>query len=226
MKAKSPRSLCLITIPWSAFIAAVFILIAWPGMQDRIPNAALAAGPSGPAALPGGHIDPAALPLLAQNDLSYIGVFSVPHQDFDGNPLGYSGHALSYNPSHHSLFFGGHDWYQKLCEIGIPPVIDLSQTGSILQNCTDVTEGRLPQIDVDSIKLGGTLLFNGQLIVSAYSYYDADGSQTLSHFVSDPDLSITGEIAGPYQVGDWAGIVSGYMASVPAEWQPIWEAPP
>jgi hypothetical protein len=117
------------------------------------------------------------------------------------------------------LFFGSHDWDQLLCEIEIPATISLSVTADILQDCTDVTEGRMDQIDEDTIKLGGSLVYNNHLIVSAYSYYDADGSQELSHFASSTDLSQTGDIAGPYQLGDWAGIVSGYMGLIPPEWQ-------
>jgi hypothetical protein len=159
------------------------------------------------------------LPLLEQSDLSYTGAYRVPNADNLGNSLGYSGHALGYNPANHSLFFGGHDWDQKLCEIGIPGVIDLNHTGSILQNCTDVTEGCLDQIDVDTVKLGGTLVYNGRLVVAAYSYYDADGNQELSHFASGTNLSQPGDILGPYPLGDWAGIVSGYMGIIPLEWR-------
>lgn len=159
------------------------------------------------------------LPLLAQSALTYVGAFRVPNQDGSGNSLGYAGHALGYNPIHHSLFYGGHDWYQELCEVGIPSTIALTQTAIILQDCTDVTEGRLDQIDDGSIKLGGTLLYNDRLIVSAYSYYDADGNQSLSHFASTSDLSAAGDILGPYPVGDWAGIVSGYMTVIPSEWR-------
>ena len=159
------------------------------------------------------------LPLLTPADLTYIGAFHVPNQDGDGNSLGYSGHALGYYPANHSLFFGGHDWYQLLCEIGIPAEINLTQTAAILQDCTDVTEGHLDSIDDGSIKLGGTLVYNGRLLVSAYSYYDADGSQSVSHFTSSLDLGSGGDLGGPYAVGDWAGIVSGYMGLVPPEWQ-------
>jgi hypothetical protein len=165
------------------------------------------------------------LPLLSQSALSYVGAFSVPNQDLDGNPLGYSGHALAYHPGSHSLFFGGHDWNQELCEIGIPSIIDLDQTAPILQNCTDVTEGRLGLVDDYTVKLDGTLVFNDRLIVSAYGYYDANANQVLSHFASSPDLSMVGDIEGPYQVGDWPGIVSGYMTTIPAEWQQAFGGP-
>lgn len=219
MKAKSIILSGLLTACLVVFLALILLPRDKPGSPGQEPRTALAANQSVYTALTDRPIDPASLPLLTQKDLSYIGAYNVPHQDGEGNPLGYSGHALSYNPVHQSLYFGGHDWYQQLCEIGIPPVIDLSQTAPILQNCTDVSEGRLSLIDEGNVKLGGTLLFNDRLIVSAYSYYDADGNQSLSHFVSDPNLSINGDINGPYQVGDWAGIVSGYMAPVPAEWQ-------
>ncbi|MCC7353166.1 MAG: hypothetical protein IT330_05350 [Anaerolineae bacterium] len=159
------------------------------------------------------------LPLVQAANVQYVGAFRVPNQDGNGNPLGYSGHALGYNPANHALFFGGHDWYQELCEVGIPITISLSSTAPILQNCTDVTEGRLGQVDDYTVKLGGTLVYNGRLIVSAFSYYDADGNQVLSHFASTPNLAQTGDVQGPYQVGDWAGIVSGYMGMVPPEWR-------
>jgi hypothetical protein len=63
------------------------------------------------------------------------------------------------------------------------------------------------------------LVYNGRLIISAYGYYDADANQIVSHFASSTILSQTGDIQGPYQVGDWAGIVSGYMTTIPAEWR-------
>jgi hypothetical protein len=159
------------------------------------------------------------LPLLTPADLTYIGAFRVPNPDGEGNSLGYSGHALGYYPANDSLYFGGHDWYQLLCEVGIPAQINLTQTAPILQDCTDVTEGHLGDIDDGSIKLGGTLVYNGRLLVSAYSYYDADGNQQVSHFTSGLDLSTGSDLGGPYEVGDWAGIVSGYMALIPPEWQ-------
>jgi hypothetical protein len=88
-----------------------------------------------------------------------------------------------------------------------------------------VTEGKLGQVDDYTVKLGGTLIFNNRLIVSAYGYYDANANQVLSHFTSLPDLSVTGDASGPYQVGDWAGIVSGYMTSIPLEWRQAFGGP-
>ena len=157
--------------------------------------------------------------LVQADDLIYLGAFQVPSEDPVGASLAYGGHALTYHPANHSLFFGGHDWDQQLCEVTIPLMIDMSQTAEIVQNCADVTEGRLVEVDEGTVKLGGTLIFNDQLIISAYSYYDADGDQDRSHFVSTANLSEGGDILGPLAVGSWAGIVSGYMTEIPANWQ-------
>jgi hypothetical protein len=222
-------------------IAVCLVICLVLGMPARKANgAALAGSPSGIPAAPARWSDllsrPEAalalpkiqletLPRLTQSALTYVGAFRVPHQDNLGNPLGYSGHALAVDPANQALYFGGHDWYQQLCEIGIPATIDLSQTAAILQNCSDVTEGRLGEVDDGSVKLGGALVYNDRLIVSAYGYYDADANQVRSHFASGTDLSQTGDIQGPFQVGDWAGIVSGYMALIPPEWQPALGGP-
>lgn len=213
MTSKKLRYLVFLSLLWMAFSAS-------SSTEPRLASALAAGRAQSLAPLPEQPALPLdELPLLAQSALTYIGAFRVPNQDGSGNSLGYAGHALGYNPIHHSLFYGGHDWYQELCEVGIPSTIDLAQTAAILQDCTDVTEGRLDQIDDGSIKLGGTLLYSDRLIVSAYSYYDADGNQSLSHFASTPDLSAAGDILGPYPVGDWAGIVSGYMTVIPSEWR-------
>jgi hypothetical protein len=58
------------------------------------------------------------------------------------------------------------------------------------------------------------------LYLSAYVYYDATASQTLSHFAGDLDLRSTAGRGGPFQVGTrGAGMVSGYFGVVPADWQ-------
>jgi hypothetical protein len=174
---------------------------------------------------PGGG--PTSLPLLTSADMSYLGAFRVPTSDHQGNSLTYGGHALGYNPAHNSLFFGGHDWYQLLCEVSVPPTISLSVTATVLQDCTDVTEGRLGQVDNYTVKLGGTLIYNGRLIVTGFGYYDADGSQTTSHFASGPDLSQSGDVAGPYGFNAAASprSISGYMTPIPVEWQSLLGGP-
>jgi hypothetical protein len=163
--------------------------------------------------------DATQLPLLTQSNLSYLGSFALPANDGSGSAQGsfaYGGQALSVTPQG-TLLLGGHTWYSSLCEVSIPGI---GGTATVLQPCADVTEGRLSLIDSGSIELGGSLVYGGRQIVSAYSYYDADNSQTGSHFVSGTTLAAAGDVVGPVQVGTaGAGFVSGYMGLVPPEWQ-------
>lgn len=173
--------------------------------------------PSAPAALIG-------LPFITPTDFIYLGAFRAPYEDRAGNSLAWGGYALAMNPSGATegtstgLFIGCHAWWQRLAEIAIPSTVHLSETAALRQDCTDVTEGRLDLVD-DMPNLGGALVYGGRLIVSAYGYYDADVSQTRSHFASGMDLAQTGDVVGPEQVGEQAGVVAGYMTIIPEEWQ-------
>jgi hypothetical protein len=168
----------------------------------------------------------ATLPLLNQNSIRYLGSFRAPQEDGAGHPLTWGGYALSYDPLLQGLFIGCHDHHQRLGEISIPPITNPPQMASFMQNCADVTEGRLPLIDDYLPRLGGTLSYRGRLIITGYGYYDADFSQTLSHFSSTPTLSQTGDIAGPFRVGTGlAGMVAGYMTTIPEEWQQAFNGP-
>jgi len=90
-------------------------------------------------------------------------------------------------------------------------------TGTYVDMCS-----RLPLVDPgpwNSIKIGGLLPYQGQLLVSAYSYYDGDVNQAASHFVSGLDLSVPDDVRGPYRVGSLGpGFMSGYFGLVPSAW--------
>ena len=173
---------------------------------------------------PSGH--PSGLPLLSSEQMSYLGSFSLPSQDSHDRPLSYGGHALSVNPAGGSLFFGGHDWYQELCEVGVPASIGTG-SGTIVRGCTDVTEGKLAGAGNYHVKLGGTLVHNGRLIISAYEYYDADGSQVNTHGVSGTDLGATADFQGWYPLAAAATprSMAGYMTVIPEEWRPLLGGP-
>jgi hypothetical protein len=167
--------------------------------------------------------DPTSNPLLYKKNITYVGAFKVPQGSSNNSSFYYGGQALSYNPANNSLFFGGHDWDQLLGEIRIPNDINLSSTAQILQNLTDVTEGKMSMSGPRTNKLGGTLVYNGRLIVTGYIYYGPDGTQTVSHGVSNLNLSTSGDFNGFYQIDASAPPrgISGFMTSVPTEWQSI-----
>ncbi|HEX5473153.1 MAG TPA: hypothetical protein VFX12_00715 [Vicinamibacterales bacterium] len=158
------------------------------------------------------------LPLVQKSNLVHLGSFHVPTgQKFGGADAEYQygGTALGFDPTRNALFLVGHDWDQLTGEISIPA---LGGTSTLLQSLTDAAEGR--SVGSSTQKVGGNLVYEGKLYFTKYLYYDASGSQVLSHFVRPLNLSTKGQVQGPYAVGPLgAGFYSGYMALVPPEWQ-------
>jgi len=167
----------------------------------------------------------AAAELLSLSNLVYQGAFRLPSGQFGGSSFAYGGTGLAFNASNSSLFIVGHDWDQMVAEIRIPQIINSSNlsslaTATVLQPFTDASEGKKSSVDSGTVKIGGLMAHSGQLIGTAYSFYDADASQRLSHFTSSLNLSTQGDARGMYQVGTLgAGFVAGYMAPIPSEWQ-------
>jgi hypothetical protein len=170
----------------------------------------------------------ASLPLVQETTLAYQGAFRLPLADEGDSGFAYGATALAFNPAHGSLFLVGHDWRQYVAEVSVPEIRQRSNvaelaTASVLQPLSDVTEGKMKTLnpgDPNAKKIGGLLPYHDKLYISAYSYYDGAATQVLSHFVSSLDLSVKGDVTGPYRVGkEKAGFVSGYMTLVPTVWQ-------
>jgi len=170
-------------------------------------------------------------PLVQPSNLVYQGAFRVPGGLHSGGTANsgfeYGGTVIGFNPARNSLFMVGHAWDQFVGEISVPAVVNgpasSLATAALLQPLTDVTEGLLGTInpgDPNSKRIGGLLPYAGNLYVTGFSYYDGNGTQTVSHFISSQNLATKGDVKGPYQVGNLgAGIVDGYFGLVPQEWQ-------
>jgi hypothetical protein len=173
------------------------------------------------------------VPLLFKSDLVYKGAFKVPRGGDQNNTFSYGGNAVAYNPNNNSLYLTGHSSSQRTAEISIPAIVNSQneadlQTATILQGFRDATEGRLNQInpsDSNDQRIGGQLVFGGKLYVGAFSYYDANGTQSGSHFVRPLDLSLTGQVVGPVAVGNDVHFTGGYMATIPPAWQAAFGGP-
>ncbi len=165
------------------------------------------------------------LPLLKLEDLKYVGAFKLPAGKIGDSQFEYGGTALAYNPERDSLFVAGHDWYQLVAEIKIPQITQSSnledlKTAEIIQSFADITDGKMNSVDEGGVKVGGLMVYNNKLYGTVYSYYDADGDQKLSHFVSPLNLDNPSDVSDIFQVGYLgAGFVSGYMTPIPEKWQ-------
>lgn len=165
--------------------------------------------------------------LVHEDALTYQGAFRLPGPDWGPSTFAYGGAAIAFNPARQSLFLVGHPYMQQVAEVAVPeirmaPSIDGLATAPFLQPLTDITEGRLADInpiDPNSKMIGGLLPYDGHLFFTGYSYYDGLGSQQGSHFIAGLDLAAPGDISGPFAIGPMAGYVSGYMGLVPQAWQ-------
>lgn len=169
--------------------------------------------------------NPRLLPRVQAGDVRYLGRFTLPTTDGTGRSkaegaLTWGGFAVGLGPDGRSLYFGCHDWGSRLARVTIP---EIGGEASIVEPCTEVKnlDGINPG-DTNGIKLGGSLSWNGRLIVSAYAYYDGGNTARASHFAGR-DLA---SLAGPVRVGkDFPGMIAGYMGAIPAEWRALFGGP-
>jgi hypothetical protein len=168
-----------------------------------------------------GSQQPRTAPLLERQHLVYAGAFRLPadvgpgHARFEGG-----GHSMSFDAANNTLWMSGLS-RQWVAEVNIPAI----RTGAALSDFStatlrtpfhDVLNGTLDAIGkANNPFIGGTLPWLGDLIVSAYIYFDAGYAQTKSHF------RVRGStVTGPSVVGSvGAGYVGGWMTPIPAEWQ-------
>jgi hypothetical protein len=183
---------------------------------------------SGRATATGVATDPTTLPLLQFGDLAYVGGFRLPASSANGDSFSYGGTPLTYNPIDNSLVVG--TLSGKVAAVSIPTPINSSVVtdlpfASYVQPFADPTEGHRGDVG-SGAELGGLLVFGGRMYGTDYIYYDASNSQTVSHYSRSMTLSEP-SFQGMHSVwqNQRAGFVSGYMATVPPEWQALLGGP-
>jgi hypothetical protein len=138
--------------------------------------------------------------------IAYLGSFAAP-AGFD-----YDGKALTLNETGDGLFFAAGD---RIAEISIVS----GGTASFRQQLRQFG-GNLSDLGVDGgggYRIGGMLVYGGQLHISGFIYYDTAHAQTRSHWTRSTTLS-SGAASGPIRIGPMGGgFYSGYMAVVPEE---------
>lgn len=167
--------------------------------------------------------DPTQLRRLEFADLKYAGAFRLPATDSNGDSFSSGGGPLAFNPDRQSLFAGTRSG--RIAEISVPAAL-VSQAISdlpvaeYLQPFADPTDGRMKEVADEGAALAGLLVHQGRIYGSGVIYYDANNTQAVSHFSRPIALSERGASAmrrlGPR---GRVGLVAGYMATVPPEWQ-------
>lgn len=160
---------------------------------------------------------------LAFDDLAYAGAFRLPAAEVNGDSFSLGGAAAAYHAERDTLFISTRSG--RVAEVSIP---EPSQTrhladlpvAAFRQPFADPAGGRITEVAADGAALAGLLVYDRRLIGTGLIYYDANNTQTLSHF-SRPLALADGDVRGMVRVGasGQSGFVAGYMALVPAEWQ-------
>lgn len=173
--------------------------------------------------------DPSAQPKLTFNDLYYVGAFRLPASSSNGDSFEFGGHALAFNPAANSLFVSSRG--SRVAEVSIPPLVNSSNPAALhfatyLQGFSDPTEGHLGDVGTDGVSIDSLLVFGNHLVGTASVYYDANNTQTLSHFSHGLQLNES-TFSGWSRVWDArkTGYVSGAMSLVPSEWRGILGGP-
>ncbi len=161
---------------------------------------------------------PPAKGLLHKSNLTLMGAFRAP--DSDGyTATGSAGYGLALAADGKSLFIVGGTGGIGQISIPTPGMGDVASLprATAISPVSLVIPG-LPSnpLSGSAVLIGGLLVHGGKLVGTAYLYYDASGSGSVSHFTVD---LATNKIGGLYKVGtQQAGYVAGYMCDVPAEW--------
>ena len=164
--------------------------------------------------------------LLRESSLVYEGAFKLPWNDGQGSSFRYGGKAVGFNRARGTIFLSGEELWMKVAELTVPEVrnttdVSALDTAQVVQPLAEPTEGKYTAISTSEYaRYGGILPYKGKLYTSIYHYYDANGVQPGSHFVSEMDLGVTSVAKGPFKIGALkTGYTSGFMTEVPPEWQ-------
>jgi hypothetical protein len=179
------------------------------------------------------HDAPPDLPRVQQADLEYVGAFLLPEGTYGSSRFGYGGAAPAYykdGSGRETMFMEGHAWYKgNAAQILIPPIVNSRNLGdlhraTVLQPFDDITDGELGGRDGDG--LGSLWVDDGELVVSSYVYYDADGGQERFIGRSGLDLSEPDDFRGFYPpAGVNPGRLGRYVTTIPAEWRTLFGGP-
>jgi hypothetical protein len=172
---------------------------------------------------------PSDLPRLSSSDIQYVGAFRLPGGMNNGDSFSLGGNQIAFNPAGPSLFVGSRA--NRVAEVSIPsPVYSTNPEAlpfaTFLQPLSDPMEGRLSEIAADGLALDGLLVHGNRLYGTVSIYYDANNTQRRSHFSRSLQLN---EPSFKGWSGVWqdnrTGFVSGFMASVPSQWQALLGGP-
>lgn len=170
--------------------------------------------------------------LVYQQHLSWIGSFRPPDRYIPGDDsqdFSYGLGSLAFNPAGNggagSLFGTGHYNNEKIGEFSIPTPSTTTPPFATLLNTANLIDPSEGQIGISGITGGtnvGLAVFGSRLLISCHGTYTYSNAS----FIWDRplDLTVTGQVRGPFYVTDQAyndngRCYAGHMVNVPADMQ-------
>jgi hypothetical protein len=165
--------------------------------------------------------DPTALPRLRFEQLKYLGAFRLPREELNGDSFSAGGGPIAYNQLRSTLYVGSRS--SMVAEVTVPTPLNTSNLeelpfAAVVQPFFDPSDGRMKEVG-EGAGLAGLLVAGDRLYSTGLIYYDANNTQSASHFARG--LKSNPPSGPPLRV--WSrgksGYVAGYMAAIPSEWQ-------
>jgi hypothetical protein len=167
---------------------------------------------------------------IQSTDLTYLGTINITQNDANcGDSPNARATGLTFNPSGNggagSFYITGRNATHCVAEITRPPV---GGTATFIQNYSDPTNGTADKIGdcYNGCFIGGHLIYNGSLYLTAFSYYDAGFTATRSLWRHSLTLTNHSGMVGPVAAGPGnQGMYNQYMDNVPSAFQSMLGGP-
>ncbi len=169
-------------------------------------------------------------PLWQISSLSYKGGFRVnagQHGDTIYSAADYSTGIFTVSESGNSIFLAGNPREQRIAEFEIPEIVNTRDIIEMVKADNFLQEFEIfhdPETRYDSgiagfFRFSGLIAIDGKLIVHAFNWYDANGTETdTTSVIVDSNNLATSEIIGPFQL-EGAARSAGWVTPVPLNWQ-------
>ena len=165
--------------------------------------------------------------LLTKADVQYAGAFKLPKgkggKDRNAH-FAYSPGVIAYDTDRDSFYVAGHGYLDAMAEVSNPGLTDSTDRSKLarakyVQNFRRLI-GKMPSGNPDNLNvLGGAYVEKGDLLFTAYEYYDADGNVKDVFGVLRGTANMSqAKLLGFYETGHGAHS-AGWISPIPAEYQ-------
>ncbi|MEM7256541.1 MAG: Ig-like domain-containing protein, partial [Pseudomonadota bacterium] len=168
-------------------------------------------------------------PLLAFDQLSYVGGFSLPPNTYGESSLNYADGVIEVNGD--SLFIVGHDHDDAIAEFEIPPLIGsyeidgLNSAGAPRQSFSRIIN-RISAGNAEGLdKIVGLERVGDSLVVNLMEYYDGAGNNETTTVVLEDAYNLSGSSVSALHKMNGAARSAGWVSEIPLYWQQDFGAP-